>query len=119
MRIGEVAKKSGIPASTLRYYEDFGLIPEPRRVNGQRDYNTQIFTILDTIQLAQDAGFTLREIRQLMDSRDIREQWKLMARIKLGDVQQTIRELRLMEEQLLQSLRCKCDSGDTCTYFPS
>lgn len=119
MRIGEVARRSGIPASTLRYYEDIGLIPEPKRVNGRRDYDVKIFEVLDTIQLAQSAGFTLREIRNLTVDDNINERWKRMARKKLVDIQQTILEFQSIAKILEQSLNCNCDSRDTCTYFPS
>ncbi|MEO1442094.1 MAG: MerR family transcriptional regulator, partial [Chloroflexota bacterium] len=56
VRIGEVARQSGVSASTLRYYEGIGLIPAPVRVSGQRRYNADIFRVLRTIQAAQRAG---------------------------------------------------------------
>ena len=68
MRIGDVAKQAGIPASTLRYYERIGLIEPPDRSSGQQDYNDDIFDMLQIIQAAKSAGFSLTDIRQLIES---------------------------------------------------
>ncbi len=117
MRISEVVKQSGIPASTLRYYEEIGLIPAPKRVNGQRDYDSTIFEVLDKIQLAQNAGFTLREICELMQGDRIQDRWKPMARQKLIEVQRTIQTFQAIEQTLQDSLMCPCDEGGICVYF--
>ncbi|MEM6282574.1 MAG: MerR family transcriptional regulator [Chloroflexota bacterium] len=114
MRIGEVAGKSGVPASTLRYYEEIGLIPAPVRVSGQRHYDAGIFSILHTIQTAQQAGFTLREIREMMQHDDWRSQWHQMAREKLVDVKQAIAHYRDMQSILEMSLQCTCSGPDDC-----
>lgn len=117
MRIGEVARQSGVSASTLRYYEGIGLIPAPVRVSGQRRYNADIFRVLRTIQAAQRAGFTLSEIREMMHHDDWREQWQHMAREKLTEVEQTIAHYRQMQAMLEASLQCACSGVDDCVVM--
>lgn len=70
MRIGEVARHSGLPPTTIRYYEDIGLVPEPpRAANGYRDYEAAAVERLRFISDAQDSGLTLAEIATILDLR--------------------------------------------------
>lgn len=67
MKIGELAKQSGLSASRIRFYEASGLIQAVnRKANGYRDYPTEAVAVLDIIASAQNAGFTLDEIRHLL-----------------------------------------------------
>ncbi|NHN86265.1 MerR family transcriptional regulator [Acetobacter musti] len=69
MRIGELAQKSGLTTSRIRFYERIGLLKAvDRRLNGYRTYSSQAVTILGLITTAQRAGFTLDEIRALLPS---------------------------------------------------
>ena len=64
MKIGELAERSGVPASTIRYYEKEGLLPKAQRgANGYRDYQDGALERLDLIQLGQNLGFSLDAIR--------------------------------------------------------
>lgn len=63
MRIGEVAKRTGLSASRIRFYEARGLLPKTRRAaNGYRDYPESVLEALSFIERAQALGFSLREI---------------------------------------------------------
>jgi len=66
VQIGELAKRTGLSASRIRFYEAQGLISVTRRVNGYRAYSPEALVALNIIISAQDAGFTLEEIRRLM-----------------------------------------------------
>lgn len=67
MKIGELAKRSGLAASRIRFYEASGLIKAvERRANGYRDYGPEAVWILEIITGAQRAGFSLEEIRHLL-----------------------------------------------------
>ncbi len=67
MRIGELAKISGLAPSRIRFYESSGLIKSvERKANGYRDYAPDTTWVLEVITAAQAAGFSLEEIRQLM-----------------------------------------------------
>ncbi|MCO6055336.1 MerR family transcriptional regulator [Pseudomonas sp. MOB-449] len=67
MRIGELAKLSGLAASRIRFYESSGLISSvSRKANGYRDYGPEAVWVLEIITGAQAAGFSLEEIRHLL-----------------------------------------------------
>jgi DNA-binding transcriptional MerR regulator len=67
MMIGELAARSGLAPSHIRFYEANGLLPATRRrKNGYREFNPRILQVLEVISVAQDAGFTLDEIRPLL-----------------------------------------------------
>jgi len=71
MRIGEAAGRAGVPAKTIRFWEDQRLLPEPARTSaGYRDYDPAIVERLAFIRHAQAAGLTLEHIRQVLDIRD-------------------------------------------------
>jgi len=67
MRIGELSARSGIPIETIRYYERIGLLPPPNRTaSGYRQYDETALKQLRFIKRAQELGFTLREIKDLL-----------------------------------------------------
>ena len=71
MRIGEIADRAGVPAKTIRFWEDQRLLPPPARTSaGYRDYGPAILERLAFIRQAQAAGLTLEHIRQVLDIRD-------------------------------------------------
>lgn len=68
LTIGAVAKRVGVAIDTIRYYEREGLLPEPeRRASGYRSYGESAIAQLGFIRRAKDLGFTLEEIRELLD----------------------------------------------------
>src|SRR5258708_13531817 len=70
MSIGEVAGRAGVPAKTIRFWEDQHLLPAPARTrSGYRDYDPAILERLAFIRQAQAAGLTLEHIRQVVDIR--------------------------------------------------
>ena len=78
MLIGDLAERTGLAASAIRYYEERGLIPRARRVAGRRQYDERDLAPLLVVQLAIDAGFTLAEARQLV-SEFGRDRWRRLA----------------------------------------
>jgi DNA-binding transcriptional MerR regulator len=70
MKIGEIAAKAGVPAKTIRFWEDQGLLPEPDRTpSGYRHYDADIVERLAFVRHAQAGGLTLEQIRQILDIR--------------------------------------------------
>jgi len=69
--IGEVARRAGVRPSALRYYERIGVLPLPGRENGRRQYDEEVLREvlgrLAIVRVAQQAGFTIAEIRTLLD----------------------------------------------------
>lgn len=71
MRIGELAGTASVPAKTIRYYEEIGLLPAPeRRPNGYREYDASAGERLRFVKAAQAVGFTLAEIGEILSLRD-------------------------------------------------
>jgi MerR family copper efflux transcriptional regulator len=71
MRIGELASGTGVPAKTIRYWEQLGLLPQPARTAaGYREYQPQTATRLGFIRAAQSIGLSLGEIREILAVRD-------------------------------------------------
>jgi DNA-binding transcriptional MerR regulator len=69
--IGELARRTGVPAKTIRYYEGIGLMPDPPRTSvGYRDYERTAQRRLSFIRAAQSVGLSLGEIREVLAFRD-------------------------------------------------
>ena len=118
LTISEVARRAGVRATTIRYYESINVLPEPRRANGRRRYDPAILDRLAFIHVAQRLGFTLTEIVLLFEQRDttvpLSERWQALAREKLADVERLIRHAREVRQSLISGLRCDCPNLDEC-----
>jgi MerR family transcriptional regulator, redox-sensitive transcriptional activator SoxR len=113
MTIGEVAKRSGLRASAIRYYEKAGLLPKPARWSGQRRYDGGILARLAVLERAKNCGFTLDEARQLFnDSGRPSERWERAARTKLVELDALMERIRRMRELIVR--RCQCADLDEC-----
>jgi MerR family redox-sensitive transcriptional activator SoxR len=117
--IGEVARRVGIRASAIRYYESVEVLPAPQRINGRRRYDSRVFDRLAVIQMAQQAGFTVAELRTLFNGftteTTASARWEVLARQKLVEVDALMRRVQAMKgilEEIL--LRCRCLTLDEC-----
>ena len=110
MSIGEVAEIADLATSTLRYYEEIGLLKPPLRVNGRRRYQADVLPILALIQLAKDANFTLDEIKELIydfpAEVPVSERWQMIAERKIKEVDAIIREAEQTKALLMESMDC-------------
>ena len=118
MAIGEVARQTGVPATTLRYYEDEGVLPRAPRRNGRRVYNHQLVQLIEVAAFAQSVGFTLEEMRRLfkgLEGRsDLRSQWKPLARAKLQQLDDVISRAERMKKAIAAGLECGCIRIEDC-----
>jgi MerR family redox-sensitive transcriptional activator SoxR len=118
LSIGEVAEKSGTTTSALRYYEQVGLLQPPHRKNGKRVYGNEVLGRIDTIKLAQSAGFQIQEIKQLLDGFDSQvapsDRWRLMALKKQEELETKIQQMNRMKTILANSVICDCLSWEEC-----
>lgn len=116
--IGEVARRSGVPATAIRYYESAGLVPEPARAGGKRRYGARVVRHLAFLRAAQSAGFTLREIRELFAGGTagfrVSKRWRDAAARKLAELRAELRRIREMERWLRAGLACDCLDVDDC-----
>jgi MerR family redox-sensitive transcriptional activator SoxR len=118
LTITDVARRVGVRASTIRYYESINVLPPPRRVGGRRRYDPSVLDRLAFIQITQQLGFTLTEIQRLFDHRDgatpLSELWQTLARQKLDDVERLIQHALDVKLLLVQGLRCGCSNLHDC-----
>ncbi len=122
LTIGEVAGRAGVAASSIRYYERIGLLPEPDRYGGQRRYDPDVLGKLGFIGVAQNAGFKLREIKELMDgiegSDGLGTQMRSLSSQKLIEVEALLERTRAMQGWLEVAQECGCATPAECTLFP-
>ena len=120
LSIGEVAERAGVRASAIRYYESLGVLPEPQRENGQRRYPPEAIERVRVIGVAQQAGFSLPEIRALLESSDqgqVSNQLKTLAERKLPEVEELIVRAQAMKAWLETATGCNCSTLDVCALF--
>lgn len=123
LSIGEVARRAGIGASAIRYYEEVGLLSEPARVGGKRRYDEGVLRCLANIKGARRAGFTIEEMRALFygfpAEVSAQERWRTLAHRKLEEVDESILELRKARSLLEAALRRECGSLEECASLLS
>ena len=119
MRIGEVARQAGVRASLIRYYEGIGLLPEPERVSGQRRYDAAVMRRLVVIDVAQRAGLTLDEIRELVTagSEPLSDHLRQLAERKLPEIDALIDRAQRVRAWLDTATGCSCQTIDECRLF--
>lgn len=119
MNIGTAAMESGLPAKTIRYYEEIGLVHPDRCENSYRDYSSQHVHKLRFLQRARSLGFSIDECRQLLslyedDSRASADV-KRLANKHLEDIEQKISELASMRDVLKKLVNsCHGDARAEC-----
>jgi DNA-binding transcriptional MerR regulator len=119
LRISEVARQIGLQPSTIRYYEQIGLLPPAQRTSGQRCYDSTTLYRLAVVQRARQLGFTLDEIRQLFFGfRNVgraSERWKDLSRRKLSELDDLIggiEHVRRLLKRMMQN--CHCETLEQC-----
>lgn len=122
LRAGEVARRAGVNRQTIRYYERRGLLPAPPRTRSNyRAYPADAVLRVRFIQRAQELGFTLEEIRELLSLRaaprarcaDVRRR----AEAKVRDIDRRIRTLEVMRGALAR-LITECSGSGPVTECP-
>lgn len=122
LRSGEVAAAAGVNVETLRYYERRGILPEPpRRASGYREYPAGTVQIIHFVKRAQELGFTLEVIAELLalrnsDTRTCGEVREL-AEHKIDEIDQKLRQLRAMKSAL-GKLVASCDADASARECP-
>ncbi len=121
LTITEVARQAGVRASTLRYYESIGLLPEPARVSGRRRYEQDILQRLEVIRTAQQAGFTLTELKTLLDdvlgSSAPAARWHELVQRKQRELNLLLLNVTSMKLLLEDIMRCDDSDLADCIYW--
>ena len=115
LTIGELAKRTGVATSALRYYEELGLLPAPGRVSGQRRYPESAVGLVGVILLLRDVGFSLGESKAFLASRtQAVDGWRRLAQRKLADLDEQIAKAQTAKEAITHALHCPHDDITTC-----
>ena len=107
LSIGQVARRTGVGVETVRFYEREGLLEEPpRRASGYRQYSEEAIKRIHFIKRAQQLGFSLKEITELLtlrvDEQTCCEEVKQRTEAKIAEVERKLVELQRMRQALLQ-----------------
>ncbi|SNT31216.1 DNA-binding transcriptional regulator, MerR family [Noviherbaspirillum humi] len=117
MDIAEVAGRSGVPASTLRYYERKGLIASTGRQGLRRQFNPEVLDQLALIALGQAAGLSLDEIGSMLSPSGGPAINRQLLSSKADEINRTIAQLRAVSRGLRHAAACRAPSHAECPTF--
>lgn len=117
MDISEVARRSGVAASALRYYERQGLISALERAGVRRQFAPGVLDQLALIALGQAAGFSLEEIRTMFTPAGAPSIDRRLLSAKADELDRTVRRLQAMSEGLRHAAACPAPSHAECPSF--
>ena len=117
MDIAEVARRAGVPASTLRYYEELGLIRSNGRHGLRRLFDAKVLERLSLVALGQSAGFSLDEIRRMFGADGRPRIDRALLEAKAEELDETIGRLMAMRRGLRHAARCPAPSHMECPTF--
>ena len=118
LTIGELARRAGVATSSLRYWEELGVLPPAARVSGQRRYPESAVGLVGILLLLRDVGFSLAEQKALMASRSVAlDGWQRLARRKLAELDDQIAKAQTAREAIGHALRCPHEDFLECPNF--
>ena len=122
LSIGEIAQRSGVAASALRFYEDQGLIDSRRTAGNQRQYQRSTLRRIAFVQAAQRVGLALAEIKEALDSlpddrTPTRADWSRLSKAWRSRLDERISELERLRDDLDSCIGCGCLSLQRCNLY--
>ncbi len=118
LSIGVVARQTGLRPSAIRYYERVGLLVPPPRAQGRRQYDPRVLRRLAVIEVAQQAGLTIAEIKTLLNGFDAdtpaAARWQALAERKMPEIDALITRAHEMKRLIEASLGCGCLTLEEC-----
>ncbi|WP_410609869.1 redox-sensitive transcriptional activator SoxR [Amycolatopsis sp. lyj-109] len=119
LTVGELSRRSGVPASALRFYEDEGLIHSRRTAGNQRRYPRDTLRRVTFVRMSQRVGMPLSKIREALgllsdDRTPTRTDWARISRCWQDDLNARIRQLEQLRDQLGDCIGCGCMSLAKC-----
>ena len=115
--IAEVARRSGLPASTLRFYEEKGLIKSVGRRGLRRLFDPAVLERLSLLALGSSAGFSLDEMKRMFRPNGLLEIDRKMLADKASELDRSIRMLTAMRDGLRHAAACPAPSHMECPTF--
>lgn len=117
MDITEVAKRTGLASSTLRYYENKGLIVASRAAGGRRHFAADVLDQLGLIALGQAGGLSLDEIQAMLSPQGALRVDRALLLAKADEIDATVKRLRAMSEGLRHAAACPAENHVECPTF--
>jgi MerR family redox-sensitive transcriptional activator SoxR len=122
LSIGEVAARSGVATSALRFYEAQGLLASQRTSGNQRRYERAVLRRVALIRAGRAAGIPLERIRAALDTlpagrTPTRRDWERLSRVWRSDLDEQIALLHAVRDRLTTCIGCGCLSIDACTLL--
>lgn len=122
LSVGDVAKRSGVKVSTLHFYEEKQLIHAVRNAGNQRRYFSDVLRRIAVIKAAQKVGIKLNDIQQAMsflpkDKAPNKRDWEKLSKQWNKQLEQKIRELNALQENLSSCIGCGCLSLKACPLY--
>jgi MerR family redox-sensitive transcriptional activator SoxR len=122
LTVGELAARSGVATSAVRYYESLGLIASARTSGNQRRYPRHALRRVSVIRAAQQLGLSLDEIRAALETlpaghNPTHEDWERMAASWRAQLDARIASLTLLRDDLSSCIGCGCLSLERCSLF--
>ncbi|SRR5258708_23605115 len=118
LTISEVAQRSGLKPSAIRYYESLNLLTAVERISGQRRFEPTVLERLSFIQTARGLGFSLAEIQSILQdqpaNRPLNAHWQFLARKKLNEIKTLIQEAQSIQKRLQEGIDCTCANLEDC-----
>lgn len=120
LTVGDVAARSGVAVSALHYYEREGLIASERTAGNQRRYRRDVLRRVAFIRVSQRVGVPLADIRAALDSlpagrTPTKKDWARLSRLWRAELDERIRSLERLRDDLTGCMGCGCLSLRTCT----
>lgn len=122
LSIGQVAERTGLASSAIRYYEDEGLVRPDRNTAGQRRYANADIRRLSFVMLSQKLGFTISEIREAMsplplDRAPTKADWSRISKKFGKELDYRITKMQSLRDRLDSCIGCGCLSLKSCHLF--
>lgn len=115
--ISKLSKKSGLPASTIRYYEEKKLIKSIGRNGLKRIFDTYVFEQLEFIALGQRAGFSLEEIQSMFTTKGQFEVNRQSLTARANEIAQRVKQLVAIQRCLEHAAKCTAEKHSECPKF--
>ena len=117
LTIGDLAARTGVTASALRYYEQLGIVRPARRESGQRRYARSAVDVVGVVRFLQAVGFTRREVQRLIGQPSTSRTWRDLATRKLDDLDRHIRPAQAARLTIEHALACPRKDILKCPNF--
>jgi DNA-binding transcriptional MerR regulator len=116
LSIGELAERSGVARTALRYYDELGLVRPAARLSGHRRYAETAVAEVGAILFFREVGFSLAEISSFLAARDRRSRQEMVDR-KLAELTEQQHRIEVAREALAHGQRCPAGDPTRCSRF--